>query len=106
MASNRPTCEIVSDGKERINYGDLAGLQELYLDIVNTEYPTNEEPDLGYIFHRLYLHACLKGEPVIAEWLTRALFQNMDPIQQIALRQIFPYGRLLLSRATKKINIR
>lgn len=102
MLANRPTQEIIYTAKDRINNGDLVGIQAIYLDILNTEYPTNEEPDIGYLFHRLYLHACLKGQPTIADWLTTALFNNMDPIQQIALRQIFPYGRLLLSRASKK----
>lgn len=100
--ANRPTQEIVYNAKKHIDAGDLEGLQAMYLEILNTEYPSNEEPDTGYLFHRLYLHACLKGKPIIGEWLTRALYHNMDPIQQIALRQIFPYGRLLLSKAGRK----
>jgi hypothetical protein len=100
--ANQPTQEIIHAAKDRINNGDLHGIQQIYLNILNTEYATNEEPDVGYLFHRLYLHACLKGQPTIADWLTTALFNNMDPIQQIALRQIFPYGRLLLSRASRK----
>lgn len=100
--ANQPTLEIIAAVKERINHGDLENIQRIYLEILNTEYPTGLEPDIGYLYHRLYLHACLKGQPTIADWLTTALFNNMDPIQQIALRQIFPYGRLLLSRATKK----
>jgi hypothetical protein len=100
--ANQPTQEIIMAVKDRINNGDLDSIQRFYLEILNTIYPTGQEPDIGYLFHKLYLHACLKGEATIADWLTRALYQNMDPIQQIALRQIFPYGRLLLSRASKK----
>ena len=102
VLANQPTQEILLAVKDRINNGDLESVQKIYLDILNTEYQSNEEPDIGYLFHKLYLHACLKGQPTIADWLTSALFNNMDPIQQIALRQIFPYGRLLLSRAEKK----
>lgn len=99
--ANQPTQEIIQVAKDRINHGDLESIQQIYLDILNTEYPTGYEPDIGYIFHRIYLHACLKGYPIIADWLTKSLYSNMDPIEQIALRQIFPYGRLLLSRAAK-----
>ena len=45
------------------------------------------------IFHRVYLHACLRGNETLASWLHQELYPKMDPIQQIALRQIFPYGR-------------
>ena len=54
--------------------------------------------DWPYVFHRVYLHACLKKKKEIAEWLQTALYPFMDPIQQIALRQIFVYGRHLLSK--------
>jgi hypothetical protein len=101
MAASRPTQEIVFHAKKQIDTGDLEGIQRMYLDILNTEFETGHEPDMGYMFHRLYIHACLKGQETIAIWLERALYNNMDPIQQIALRQIFPYGRMLLARASK-----
>lgn len=103
MAASRPTQEIVYHAKKQIEAGDLEGVQQMYLEILNTEFETGHEPDPAYMFRNLYIHACLKGQGIIAEWLTRALYHNMDPIQQIALRQIFPYGRLLLARAEKKM---
>ena len=102
MAASRPTQEIVFHAKKLIETGDLEGVQRMYLDILNTEFETGHEPDVGYMFHKLYLHACLKGQAGIAEWLTHALYQNMDPIQQISLRQLFPYGRMLLARAERR----
>lgn len=102
MSASRPTQEIVFHAKKQIDAGDLEGIQRMYLDILNTEFETGHEPDIGYMFHRLYLHACLRGQETISIWLQRALYQNMDPIQQIALRQIFPYGRMLLARAERK----
>lgn len=102
MAATRPTQEIVYHVKKQIDAGDLEGIQRMYLDILNTDFETGHEPDIGYMFSNLYKHACLKGQRDIAEWLTRALYHNMDPIQQIALRQIFPYGRWLLARASRK----
>ena len=55
--------------------------------------------DWPTIFHKVYLHACLKGQHDSAKWMQTVLFPAMDPIQQIALRQIFPYGRVLLERS-------
>ena len=40
----------------------------------------------------------------MAQWLQLTIHPKMDPIQQIALRQIFSYGRVLLEKARKKRN--
>lgn len=89
--------ELIRRCKSHIDSGNLEGIQSYYRELMQTEFP--EEPDWPYIFHKVYLHACLKGRPEIAQWIHQALFPMMDPIQQIALRQIFPYGRYLLSKA-------
>jgi hypothetical protein len=90
--------EIIRDCKKFLNDGDFESLKEYYRSLLwRTEY--EKEPDWPYIFHRIYIHACLKGRSDAAEWLANAVYSNMDEIQRIALRQIFPYGRLLLSRA-------
>lgn len=81
--------------KTYVNEGNLLGLQECYSEMQNNDlgYNLNWE----YIFHRIYLHACLKKKHTIVDWLT-AMFGTLDPIAQIGLRQIFPYGRFLLAR--------
>jgi hypothetical protein len=89
--------EIIDMCKRHIETGNLEGIQSYYRELMVTEFP--QEPDWPYIFHRVYLHACLRGRPEVAQWIHQALFPMMDPIQQIALRQIFPYGRYLLSKA-------
>lgn len=61
------------------------------------ENETHGPIDWGYLYQKVYLHACLKKRARIAEWL-QAQFTNLDEITQIALRQIFPYGRYLLRR--------
>jgi|UniRef100_A0A6C0HEQ6 hypothetical protein len=61
----------------------------------------NENQDWPYLFQKVYLHACLKQKEQIAKWLQNDIFPSMDAIQQIALRQIFPYGKYLLSKAPK-----
>lgn len=77
--------------KEYINTNELDKFKEFGLSLLELEY------DWPYFFHRVYLHACLKKRNEFADWLY-TLYERMDPIQQIALRQIFPYGRHLLTK--------
>lgn len=78
---------------------DLEGFQEFTKTLLNSEQPNAFSWD--YIFHRVYLHACLKGAEPIASWLQTVLYPMLPPIEQIALRQIFPYGRHLLAAAKR-----
>lgn len=91
--------QIIRECKEFVEANDLNGLQEHYRTLLNFEYP--QTPDMPYIFHRVYLHACLKGNTQAEDWLRRCVFPNLDGIQQIALKQIFPYGRHLMSKAKR-----
>lgn len=84
--------EDILDLKKLVERGDLVSLQAYLEDCVL------EETDQAYMFHRIYLHACLKKQTAIATWFQEVYFPTLDPIQQIALRQIFPYGRHLLSK--------
>ena len=49
------------------------------------------------LFKDIYIHACLKKQRRIVDWLMQ-LYEEIPPIQKIALRQIFNYGRHLLSK--------
>ena len=95
------SAQLVQECKKYVEEGNLVALQELCLDVMNTQYPSYAAPDWPYIFHRVYLHACLKGKKDIADWMSAQVYPLMDGIQQVALRQIFPYGRLLLARHAK-----
>lgn len=86
--------EFISNCKEFINHGDLEGLKEYYSGLQNMDYDYN--PNWQYIYRQVYIHSCLKKKYDIADWLTE-IFSSFDPVSQIALRQIFPYGRYLLS---------
>jgi len=90
------TDEIVRRCKRYIDEKNDSALQGFYEDIIDT-YDTSNL-DWPTIFHRVYLHACLRGNETLASWLHKELYPKMDPIQQIALRQIFPYGRHLIKR--------
>ena len=81
--------------KTYVNEDNLLGLQDCYNEMQNTEVDYNLNWE--YIYHRIYLHACLKKKHNIVEWLT-SMFSTLDPISQISLRQIFPYGRFLLAK--------
>ena len=90
--------ELLLTIKEHIVDGNLKGLQEYWKELQETEFPC--KVDWTTLFQKVYLHACLKGKREIAEWF-QTLFSQMDPIQQIGLRQVFPYGRYLLAKAVK-----
>ena len=77
--------------KTRIDNDDLIGLQEVYQEYIDEPYAWE------YAYQKIYLHACLKKKKDIAEWLV-SLFTIFDPIQQIALRQMFAYGKYLLAK--------
>ncbi len=83
-------------GKRLVERGDLPALKAAFQEIAeaDVDWPT--------LFQKVYLHACLKGEQAIAEWLEKTVFPTLDPIQQIALRQGFAYGRHLLGVAERR----
>jgi trans-aconitate methyltransferase len=82
---------FLKDCKQMIEKDNLEGLQEYYAEYSHENFPWD------YIYQKLYLHACLKKKQRIVDWLT-SLYSSFDPIQQIALRQMFSYGRYLLAK--------
>ncbi len=84
-------CEYIRSAKHWVEQGNLEVLKESLAEL-------DSGIDRPTLFHRVYLHACLKKKKEIAEWLETSVFPTLCPIQQIALRQIFSYGRHLLSK--------
>jgi hypothetical protein len=82
---------FLKECKTLIEKDNLEGLQEVYLENQSENYPWE------YIYQKLYLHACLKKKHKIVDWLN-CMFEQFDPIQKIALRQMFSYGRYLLAK--------
>jgi hypothetical protein len=89
---------IIYECKAFIDAGNLYEFKLSIMNLMDTIYPSNNTPDWPYIFQKVYLHACLRGKVDMANWLTDNVYPKMDGIQQIALRQIFPYGRHLLKK--------
>ena len=87
--------QIISEIKLFINKGNLNSIKGKWFEYVN-------EIDFGrviawdYVFQKVYLHAALKKQKHICDWLGE-IFTQLNPIQQIALRQMFPYARHLLN---------
>jgi hypothetical protein len=89
---------IIYECKAFIDAGNLYEFKLSITNLMSTVYHSSDTPDWAYIFQKVYLHACLRGKVDMATWLTEYVYPNMDGIQQIALRQIFPYGRHLLRK--------
>ena len=78
--------------KKYIDDSNLEELQRFSYSLLEFSY------DWPYLFQKVYLHACLKKRADMAEWLHTCMYSKMDEIQQIALRQVFPYGKYLLTK--------
>lgn len=87
-----PMNDIIDICKKYINENDFVNLQEFSSSLLDFNF------DWPYLFQKVYLHACLKKRSDMAEWLHTTMYSKMDPIQQIALRQVFPYGKYLLTK--------
>lgn len=92
---------ILTTAKHFVERRDLSNLQSIWKEMCVSELP--EYFDIPTLFQTVYLHACLQGVPEIARWLQDVVFPTLDPIVQIALRQVFPYGRALLQRSQGRI---
>jgi hypothetical protein len=79
--------------KQLVTNNDLDGLKAEYILL------TNQGSQMAWdaIFKDVYLHACLKKRQAIVDWLL-TVYEQMDEISKIALRQVFPYGRHLLKK--------
>jgi hypothetical protein len=90
--------DIVNQAKLIINRGDLEALKAFYTNMLETY--DQDSIDYTYLFRHIYVHACLKKQHDIVQWL-KEMYETMDPIMKIALRQIFAYGKHLLTRSAK-----
>lgn len=88
--------QLISIAKENVNKGNLEGLQQFWKEC-NDDIEFERDIAWDYIFNKIYIHASLKKQHHILEWLNQ-LYNDFDPIQQIALRQMFAYSRYLLKK--------
>ena len=86
---------LLHECKEYINANKFEEFKEFYKELSESEFET--QPDWANLYQKVYLHACLKKRKDIADWL-ESLFTQFPPITQIAYRQLFFYGHVLLRR--------
>lgn len=89
---------LLHECKEYINANKFEEFKEFYKELTESEFET--QPDWANLYQKVYLHACLKKRAAIAEWL-ESLFTQFPPITQIAYRQLFFYGHVLLRRGSQ-----
>ena len=85
---------IVNTAKKYVEENNIIMLKSMYKDISNMdcEYKLN----IPSIFKDIFLHACLRGETEIITYLISFYFE-FDDITQVLLRQMFPYGKYIMS---------
>lgn len=88
--------QVIFELKPFINRGYLEGLKEKWNEYY-FETDFGREISWDFIFQKIYLHAALKKQKDICEWLD-IIFKDLNPIQQIALRQMFAYAHHLLQK--------
>lgn len=86
----------IHDLKNLIAINNLDGIKHYINELLINDGEQLMDP--AYIFQKVYLHACLLKRHEIAEYLEKECFPLLPPLQQIAIRQCFPYGRVLLSK--------
>jgi hypothetical protein len=89
--------QLVAEIKPFINKGNLEGLKEQWVEY-RLETDFGREIAWDFVFQKIYLHAALKKQKAICDWLD-TVFTEFDPIQQIALRQMFAYAKHLLNKS-------
>jgi hypothetical protein len=87
------TYTFLHDAKELLDRGVSL---ERFQTFVGDMWGVQEPMDWVYLFQKVYLHACLRRRADVASWLQEVCFLQLDAIQQIAVRQVFAYGRHLL----------
>jgi hypothetical protein len=88
--------QLIAEIKLLINTGNLDELKKKwneYRDAIDF----GREIAWDYVFQKVYLHAALKKQRSICEWLN-IIFQELDPVSQIALRHTFSYAKHLLNK--------
>lgn len=84
--------DVIHVCKTYIHNNDTEGFTAFLLEIQD-EY----DGVWDYIFKKVYIHACLKKNKPIVDILLQT-YQELSEIEQIAIRQVFPYGRYLLAK--------
>lgn len=86
----------IGDLKTFVESNNLEAIQNYVSALQNEE--INRSVEWDYLFQKVYLHACLKKRREVADWIESVCFPQLPEIQQMAVRQVFSYGRYLLNK--------
>ena len=86
--------------KDMIDHHDIYEIERIYKEELADN--TNHY-NVGYIYQKVYLHACLKQRHGIVEFL-RPLYKLLPVIDQIEIRPMFRYADMLLQKQQKWAN--
>ena len=88
--------DIVKRFKSFVETEDLSGAEGFLIGVMSD---SNEASTIAWdhVYQKVYLHACLKKRRRFADWMI-SLFEMLEPIEKIALRQTFAYGKYLLNK--------
>lgn len=94
---------IIKECKKMIEKENLDGLKEYYLTLDENDKFISDTLAYEYIFQKIYIHACNYGNKDIIEWLID-IYELMDNIRKIGMRQLFFYGKYILKKNKKYKN--
>ena len=90
---------ILKNCKQIIDKGSLNALKQYYNEI--QQYDLDYDINISYIYSQVYNYSCIKGNKNVILWLIQ-LYLGFDEMTQIALRQMFVYGKYLLIKKENK----
>jgi hypothetical protein len=95
---DRVSQQVVFEIKNMMNRPNFKhqGLEDYWTELKTFEFEVS--PDWAWVFQTIYLHACLKGYEESANWLKKLFEEQADPIQKIAYRHTYFYGKHLLKK--------
>tara|TARA_Y100000590_G_C15451960_1_gene913055 strand:- start:191 stop:562 length:372 start_codon:yes stop_codon:yes gene_type:complete len=85
--------ELYEKGKGYIDYNDTDSVENFYK---YKKQDISQLDNVEILFKQLFLYACRNGTSEILALLFQLYFTILDEIQQIALRQMFHYGKYII----------
>ena len=91
--------EFIKSGKDSIRYNSIKELNQM-LEEINK--PNEYEINRTFLYKDLFLYACKHGTRDILIWFIE-LYYEFSVVEQIALRQIFFYGKYIATK-NRRVN--
>jgi hypothetical protein len=87
---------IIRKAKDCIDDNNYERLQEIYERLIKENREKREyRPNFEYVFQKIYLYACIKGDKDVIEWMKR-IYETFGDVEKIALKPTLIYGKYIL----------